>query len=49
MVVVATVVTAIRNLALLLFTVEVCRAAWIFAGPDGPSYQSPTGTESSLG
>ncbi len=48
MVVVATVVTSLRNLALLLFTVEVYRTAWIFAGGRDGTYQSPTGTESSL-
>jgi hypothetical protein len=48
MVAVATVVTAIRNLALLLFTVEVCRLTWRFLAGDGSRYQSPTGTKSSL-
>ena len=46
--VVATLVTALRNLALLLFTIEVCRAAWKLAGRPHSPYQSPTGTESSL-
>lgn len=48
MLVVSTLVTALRNVALLLFTIEACRAAWIFSGAAGRPYQSPTGTESSL-
>lgn len=48
MVVVATAVTAVRNLALLLFTVEVCRLSWRFIPGATPRYQSPTGTETSL-
>ena len=32
MVVVSTLVTALRNLALVAFTVEVCRFAWRFLG-----------------
>ena len=49
MVVVATVVTALRNLALVLFTVEVCRLAWIFAaGAALRGTSHPTGTKSSL-
>ncbi|HEY5848058.1 MAG TPA: glycosyltransferase family 87 protein [Microlunatus sp.] len=47
-VVLATAVTALRNLALALFTVEVCRLAWIFAAGAAPRYQYPTGTKSSL-
>ena len=43
-VVVATLVTALRNVALLVFTVEVYRTAWIFTGRRDASYQSPTGT-----
>ena len=35
MIVVATVVTALRNLALVAFTVEVCRLAWRFLGSAG--------------
>jgi hypothetical protein len=34
MIVVSTVVTAVRNVALVLFTVEVCRMAWRFLGAD---------------
>ncbi len=48
MVVVATVVTAVRNLALVLFTVEVCRLSWVYLSPTATAYQSPTGTKSSL-
>jgi 4-amino-4-deoxy-L-arabinose transferase-like glycosyltransferase len=33
MTVVSTVVTALRNLALVLFAVEVCRMAWRFLSP----------------
>jgi Glycosyltransferase family 87 len=45
---VATVVTAIRNVALLLFTLEVCGLSWKFATDTAPRYQSPTGTNPSL-
>lgn len=38
MIVVATMVTAVRNVALLAFTVEVCRYAWRFLAPDGASH-----------
>lgn len=48
MVVVATTVTAVRNLALVLFTVEVCRLSWGYLSRTAPAYQSPTGTKSSL-
>ena len=41
MVVVATVVTAVRNLALLLFTVEVCRLTWRFSAGDGSEVPVP--------
>ncbi|HSU37032.1 MAG TPA: glycosyltransferase family 87 protein [Propionibacteriaceae bacterium] len=34
MIIVSTVVTALRNVALVLFTVEVCRMAWRFLGAD---------------
>ena len=37
MIVVSTVFTAIRNLALIAFTVEVCRLAWRFLGSAGRS------------
>jgi hypothetical protein len=36
MTVVSTVVTALRNLALVLFAVEVCRMAWRFLSPARP-------------
>jgi hypothetical protein len=36
MTVVSTVVTAVRNLALVLFAVEVCRMAWRFLSPARP-------------
>ena len=34
MIVVSTLVTGVRNVALVLFTVEVCRMAWRFLGAD---------------
>jgi hypothetical protein len=34
MIVVSTLVTGVRNVALVLFTVEVCRMAWRFLGSD---------------
>lgn len=36
MLVVSTFVTAVRNVALLLFTIEVCRMAWGFSSPSVP-------------
>ena len=36
MIVVSTLVTALRNVALVLFTVEVCRMAWRFLGAGQP-------------
>jgi hypothetical protein len=42
MVVISTVVTALRNLALVAFTVEVCRMAWRFLGPSSPVPDSLT-------
>ena len=41
MVVVATTVTAVRNLALVLFTVEVCRLSWVYLSGDGSRPTSP--------
>ena len=41
MVVLATVVTALRNLALVLFTVEVCRLAWVFCSRRGAEVPVP--------
>ena len=40
MIIVSTVVTAVRNLALVVFTVEVCRLAWRMLGA-GVTERSP--------
>ena len=33
MIIVSTLITALRNLALVIFTVECCRYAWRILGP----------------
>ena len=43
--VVATVVTALRNLSLLVLTVEVCRYAWVALAPPRPRRARPTLTD----
>ncbi len=42
MVVIATLVTAARNIALVVFTVEICRLAWRFAKPPARSTAART-------